>query len=222
MPYVGSLCVTSFFSFNFLCYNCSPEKWHVLALKSPRLPSFGPTRMRKGLEKVPISPWLATLLHICGVIPTSQSPVTPRDRQRLRIEWRRHCIECRYRRIKWPPCDRHAKRRRLRIERRYHRIKWRVFHDISQWFKSVSWCFISGSWCITMFYMCFIMFYYVLWCLASRATIVIIASASSWSSSSSSWSGSTTTPQSIGDNSAEIGDDAAARMENWNQDVPER
>ena len=65
-----------------------------------------------------------------------------------------------------------------------------VFHDASQCFKSVSWCFTSGSWCftsgswcftsgswcITMFYMCFMMFYYVL-CLASRAMIVVKASA---------------------------------------------
>ena len=27
-----------------------------------------------GLEKVPISPWLLTLLHICGVTPTPQLP----------------------------------------------------------------------------------------------------------------------------------------------------
>ena len=34
------------------------------------------------LEKVPVSPWLVTLLHICGVIPTPQSPIsleTPRE-----------------------------------------------------------------------------------------------------------------------------------------------
>ena len=30
-----------------------------------------------GLEKVSISLWLVTLLHICGVIPTSQSPISP-------------------------------------------------------------------------------------------------------------------------------------------------
>ena len=30
-----------------------------------------------GLEKVLISPWLVTLLHICGVVPTPQSPISP-------------------------------------------------------------------------------------------------------------------------------------------------
>ena len=30
-----------------------------------------------GLEKVPISVWLVTLLYICGVIPTPQSPILP-------------------------------------------------------------------------------------------------------------------------------------------------
>ena len=40
------------------------------------------------------------------------SPVTPRNRRRLRVE-----------------------RRRLRIERRYRRIEWRLFHDVSQCFK---------------------------------------------------------------------------------------
>ena len=63
-----------------------------------------------GLEKVLISPRLVTLLHICGVIPTPQSPispVTPRDRRRRRAERRRLRIE----------------RRRLRIERRYRRIE---------------------------------------------------------------------------------------------------
>ena len=34
------LCVVSFYSFNFLCYNKSPVKWRVPALKSIRLPEF--------------------------------------------------------------------------------------------------------------------------------------------------------------------------------------
>ena len=130
------------------------------------------------LGKVPISPWLVTLLHICGVIPTPQSPKTPRNRRRLsiehrrlhiehprlRIERRRLRIERRRRCIEWPPRDRHAKRRRLRIERRYRRIEWRWFHDVhnvlrvfhvllvvhdvSQSFTCVLWCFTM----LTMFY----------------------------------------------------------------------
>ena len=30
-----------------------------------------------GLKKIPISPWLVTLFHICGVIQTLQSPILP-------------------------------------------------------------------------------------------------------------------------------------------------
>ena len=42
-----------------------------------------------GLEKVLISPWLVTLLHICGVIPTPQLPISPETpRWYRRIEWR--------------------------------------------------------------------------------------------------------------------------------------
>ena len=40
MPYIGSLCVCSFYSFIFLCYNRSPEEWRFPALKSLRLPEF--------------------------------------------------------------------------------------------------------------------------------------------------------------------------------------
>ena len=118
------------------------------------------------------------------------SPVTPRDRRRVRIERR-------YRRIKWPPRDRRAKRRRIRIERRYRRIEWRVFDDVSQCFQSVS-CFTSGSWCITIMTLCFTC---VSWCftmfnnvscLASRATIGVIASATARPPNAS---GIATTPQ---------------------------
>ena len=34
MPSIGSLCVVSYYSFIFLCYNRSPEKWRFLVLKS--------------------------------------------------------------------------------------------------------------------------------------------------------------------------------------------
>ena len=89
-----------------------------------------------GLKKVPTSPWLVTLLHICGVISTPQSMET-----QLRCHWKLHasvdiaastrccCAE------RWCLC----------IECRYHCIEWRL----------------SVSWCFTMFYKCFMMFYYV-------------------------------------------------------------
>ena len=100
------------------------------------------TTLRAGLAKVLVSPWLVTLLHICRVIPTPQSPIsleTPRRYRRyLRAiadvsAWPHRAptsphdrIEHRYRRIKWPPRDRRRrcpKRRHLHIERRYRRIK---------------------------------------------------------------------------------------------------
>ena len=101
-------------------------------------------KTNSGLEKVPISPWLVTLLHICGVIPMMQLPISPET-----LHERRY---------------RHPKRQCLRIKCRYRRIEWRVFHNVLR----VSWCFTSGSWCFTscsrcikMFYKCFMMFYYV-------------------------------------------------------------
>ena len=40
MPSIGSLCVGSFYSFNVIRYNRSPEKLRVPALKSLWLPDF--------------------------------------------------------------------------------------------------------------------------------------------------------------------------------------
>ena len=44
--------------------------------------------------------------------------------------------------------------RYLRIECQYRCIEWRMFHDISQCFKSLS-CFTSGSLCFTSGSLCF-------------------------------------------------------------------
>ena len=54
-----------------------------------------------------------------------------------------------------------------------------------------------------MFYMCFIMFYYVLWCLESRATIGVAASATA------DCLRDCDNAAGIGDNSADIDDGAA-------------
>ena len=95
-----------------------------------------------------------------GVIPTPQSPETPRER--------------RYRR---------AKHQCLHAERQYCRIKWRVFecfvmlHNV---LRVVMWCFMmfyNISRCITLFCKCFMMFNHVLQWLVSHATIRIAASA---------------------------------------------
>ena len=130
---------------------------------------------KSGLEKVPISPWLVTLLHICRIIPTPQSSETPRRYRRT---------ECR---CCWPSAD-VADRVPILPHRApisSHRMaSVRVFHNVLT-FKSVSWCFTNGSWCFTMFHdvlQCFAsvswftMFNNVLCCLVSRATIGIAAS----------------------------------------------
>ena len=146
------------------------------------LPSNATLRTAAGLEKVPISPWLVTLLHICGVTPTPQLPETPRDLGLRRAERRRRRAERRCLRIE-RRCLRierrclRIERRCLRIGRRYRRIEWRVF-DCFMMFHNVLREFLDVllvvhdvlllvhdvlRW-ITMFYMCFMMFYYVWQC----------------------------------------------------------
>ena len=127
-----------------------------------------------GLEKVLISPWLVTLLDICWVITTPQSPVTSRDRRRHCAERRRLRNERRYRHIEWPPRDRWHRcpiRRRLHIERRSLRIEadivasndecFMMFHNVLRVFHDVLLVVHNALQYITMFYMCFMMFYYV-------------------------------------------------------------
>ena len=122
------------------------------------------------------------------------------------------------------PRSRISPPRRLRIERRKppmsphlapissYQMSVRLFHDVSQCFKSVSWCFTSVHdvlRCITMFDKCFMMFYYVLWCLLSRATTADTASATAWPPITSAIA---TTPQGVEEIfliAEEIGDDAA-------------
>ena len=48
MPSIGSLCVGSFYLFNFLTYNHTPEKWRFPALESLLLPQFATYRHRTG------------------------------------------------------------------------------------------------------------------------------------------------------------------------------
>ena len=88
------------------------------------------------------------------------SPVTLRDRRRLRIEWPRRD------RLRRCPKRRrlHIERWRLRIECRYRLIEWPVFHDVSHCFKSVSWCFPSGSRCFMMYHNVLHVFHDVLLC----------------------------------------------------------
>ena len=157
-----------------------------LTSKSPFILVYNQTLPTTGLEKVLISPWLVTLLHICCLqsCTTPQSPVTPRDRRRLCIEPRRLRIMRWYRCIESPPRDRRRpcpKRWRLHIERRRLRIErdivasndecFMMFHNVLRVFHDVLLVVHDILRCITMFYICFIMFYYVLWCLTSQATI---------------------------------------------------
>ena len=97
-----------------------------------------------GLEEVPISPWLVTLLHISGVIPTPQSPISPETPCRYQgAEHRCLCI----------------KRRCLCIERRYRRIEWWVFRDVSQCFK----CFMMFHNVLRVFHSILLVVHDVLW-----------------------------------------------------------
>ena len=112
--------------------------------------------MTAGLEKVPISPWLVILLHICGFIPTPQSPET------LREHWYLHAVV---------PMSLHL------APKLSHRMAsvW-VLPDVSQCFKSGSRCFTmfhDASQCFTSVSWCFTMFNNVLRCLVSRTTIGI-------------------------------------------------
>ena len=77
-------------SINHTRYTLSKLSSHGNIMKQPRifwktaeyslaLPCVCPC-----LEKVLISAWLVTLLHICGVIPTPQSPLSPETPRRCR------------------------------------------------------------------------------------------------------------------------------------------
>ena len=68
MPSIGSLCVVSFYSFIFLYYNRSPEKWRFLALKSLLLPQFLTYRHWTGFtvkrKQVRITNYLGILINL--------------------------------------------------------------------------------------------------------------------------------------------------------------
>ena len=125
-----------------------------------------------GLEKVLISPWLVTLLHICGVIPTPQSLISPETPRR----YRRYL--CAITDVNAPSADVSASSADIVASNNLRMIAdvaasnadistssadivasndecFMMFHNVL----SVLWCFTSGSRCITMFYMCFMMFY---------------------------------------------------------------
>ena len=149
--------------------------------------------------KVPISPWLVTLLHICWVIPTPQSPLLTET-------------PCRYRRKLRASADIATPSADVAAPNRYRRIKWRVFecfvmfHNVLRVFHvllvahavlrrfTMNQSFTSVSWCFNMFNN-------VLRCLVSRAKIGIGDRAAAdrlrYRDNAAG----------IGNNSAEIGDD---------------
>ena len=133
-----------------------------------------------GSEKVPTSPWLVTLLHICGVIPTLQSLISPETPHRYL--------------------------RKLRTSADVAALSDDVAAPMSHRMASVSWCFTSCfhdvSQCFTSVSWCFTIFNNVLWCLVSRATIIIATSAAA------DHLRDRENATGIGDNSAEIGNDA--------------
>ena len=102
-----------------------------------------------GLEKVPISPWLLTLLHICWVIPTPQSPETPRW-------YRRKLLASAENYARAPKTTR--ERRCCPAEHQYCRIEWRVFRDVSLCFK----CFMMFHNVLRVFHDVLLVVHYVL------------------------------------------------------------
>ena len=119
-----------------------------------------------GLEKVPISPWLVTLLHICGVIPTLQSPTS--------LETPRRC--CRKLSasadVSASSADVSASSTDIVT---FNGECCVMFHNVLRVIHNVSQCFTSVSWCFTMFNN-------VLRSLVSRATIGIAALATTQAS----------------------------------------
>ena len=105
-----------------------------------------------GLEKVRIPQWLVTLLHICGVIPTPQSPISPETQRRY---CRKLCADIAGNSARAPMSPHRAPI----LSHRMASVL--VFCDVSQCLKcfmmfhnvlSVSWCFTSGSRCFTTFH----------------------------------------------------------------------
>ena len=116
-----------------------------------------------GLEKIPISPWSVTQLHICGVIPTPQSqilPETARELQCCRSEHR--CCA--------PSADVSALSANIVASNgECSIVSWfsMIFHNVLKvlgCFISGSRCFMCVSRCFRIFYDSFLMFYYVYQC----------------------------------------------------------
>ena len=133
--------------------------------------------MGTGLEKGPISPWLVTLLHICGLVRTPQSPIslgTPcQYHQKLRAS---ADIATASADVAVPSADVAALSGADIVALNgkcfmmFHNVL-RVFHVLQV--VHVLLVVHDLLWCITMFYKCLMMFYNVLRCLVSRATIGI-------------------------------------------------
>ena len=96
---------------------------------------------------------LVTLLHICEVIRTVQSPISS-ETQRWASVWPRWApvSPC------WAPISTNRAPTSSHLP-----ASVQVFHDVSQCYMGVSWCFTSRSWCFTShswcFTLCFTMFY---------------------------------------------------------------
>ena len=89
-----------------------------------------------GLEKVPISPWLVTPLHICGVILTLQSAISSETPHRFLQKFRSSADVI-------TPMSLHRAPSPHRAPISSHwMVSVQVFCDVSQCFKSVLWCFM--------------------------------------------------------------------------------
>ena len=140
-------------------YYCQSLRWLVFTWR--RCSSW--RSVCTGLEKVPISPWLVTLLHICGVIPTPQSPISPETPRRnlhasddiavpcadtgtLRadVSTPRSDVSATSTDVSVPSADIVTSNGKCSTVSQCFKSGSRcftTFHDVSQCFTSVSWCF---------------------------------------------------------------------------------
>ena len=125
---------------------CHTKRWIIIKIQSAFniLCIFFPCGLytMACLEKVLISPWLVTLLHICGVtqLRNRRSPETPCKRRYHRIKWR--VFEC-----------------------------FVMFHNVLREFHNVLLVVRYVLWCFTMYHNVLQVFHDVLRCLVSCATI---------------------------------------------------
>ena len=116
------------------------------------------TYPNSGLEKIPISPWLVTLLHICEVIPTPQWWKL-RASADIALAW--NISPCRVPMSpSRAPISQQTSHREPILSHQMASVLsyFTMFKSVSQCFSSGSCCFSSGSWCFTCVSQCYTSF----------------------------------------------------------------